>query len=240
MNQPTGTGKLSPGFLIHAIVALAALLTLNYLIAFVVPISVEGIESSYLVFFYHFPSAFLCFLFFLGVFIFSIMYLVTGNPLWDRHARVSGGIGLLACTITVVTGSIWASMAWNIWWDFRDKRLMFAAIMWLTYAGYVVLQTQMTEHETRRRYAAVFGILAFINVPLVKWAIAWFGQVSHPLQFQDMSSDPAIRGTRWFGVLAFLIFYTLVYIWKYRREAVREDIESVLSQARRLEEGAVS
>lgn len=231
--------RSSVSFIVHAILALAFLLTFNYFIATKVPISVKGIESSYLIFFYHFPSAFLMFLFFTAVFGCSIAYLVTGRELWDRYAKIAGEIGVLGCTITVVTGSIWASMAWNIWWDFKDKRLMFAAIMWLTYAGYVVLQTQMQPGEQRRRYAAVFGILAFINVPLVKYAIAWFGQVSHPLQFQDMSSDPWIRGTRWFGVLAFLILYTLIYRWRHSKELTRNRFDALLSETRRLEEGAV-
>ena len=89
-------------------------------------------------------------------------------------------------------------------WD--DKRLMTAAIMWLTYAGYVVLQAQIEDPERRRLYAAVFGILAFLNIPLVHFAIKWFGDVSHPMKFKDLASNEGIPVTRWTGVVAFLSF----------------------------------
>lgn len=240
MNSVSGKHPGSATFVLHALCALGALIVLNFLIATKVPVAVSDIESSYLLFFYHFPSAFLMFLFFAGVFGFSIAYLTTKNTAWDRHARISGEIGLLGCTITVVTGSIWGSMAWNQWWVWEDKRLMFAAIMWLTYAGYVTMHTQLEDSDRRRRFAAVFGIVAFINVPLVKYAIDWFGEVSHPEQFQDMSSNDWVRWTRWYGVLAFLLFYLLLYRWKKARLEVREQYDELLGAARRLEEGAAA
>ena len=231
---PRGSGS----FIVHAIAAIALVSTLNALIARYVPPAIQKIEQSYLIFYYHLPAALSCLIFFTMVLAASIVFLVTGNPAWDRRARTAAGVGLLACTITLATGSTWASAAWNTWWDWGDARLMSAAVMWLTYAGYVLLQAQIDDAPRRRRFAAVFGILAFVNIPLVHWAIEWFGETHHPETFQDLASDPEITQTRWFGVLAFFIFYLLLYRWRLAREETKERLEAVLARVRRIEEGA--
>ena len=117
---------------------------------------------------------------------------------------------------------------------------MSAAIMWLTYAGYVLLQNQVEDSVKRRRFAAIFGILAFVNIPFVHYAVEWFGKTSHPEKFEDFTSASSITITRWFGVLAFLVFYLLLYRWRVAREGTKERLETVLARVRRIEEGAPS
>ncbi len=234
-----GAGWLS-SFLAHAIAALGGLLALNWMIWNYVPLGINKIGSSYLIFFYHFPSAINCFIFFLLVMVFSILYLRSEDPLWDRCSRVAGEIGLLACSIVLVTGSTWASAAWGHWWVWDDARLMTVAIMWLIYAGYGVLQRQVEDPLKRRRFAAVFGTLAFLNIPLVHYSIKLRGEISHPMEFEDLASDPTITLTRWYGVLAFLCFYALLYRWKLARERTRDRIQTCLAEVRRMEEGALA
>jgi len=234
----TSPARGSGSFIAHAIAAIALVSALNVLIARYVPFSIEKIEQSYLIFYYHLPAALSCLILFTMVLVASIAFLATGRPAWDRRARAAAGVGLLACTITLATGSTWASAAWNTWWDWGDARLMSAAVMWLTYAGYVLLQDQIDDAPRRRRFAAVFGILAFVNIPLVHWAIEWFGETHHPETFQDLGTDPRITKTRWFGVLAFFVFYLLLYRWRLAREETKERLESVLARVRRIEEGA--
>ena len=104
-------------------------------------------------------------------------------------------------------------------------------------AGYVLLQAQIENPSKRRHLAAVFGILAWINIPMTKYAVEWFGKTSHPEQFEDFSSADEITLTRWFGVLAFLVFYLLLFRWRLAQEETRERLESVLSRVRQIEEG---
>lgn len=233
--------RATPGsrsFVIHAAAALIALWVLDGLIARVVPLSIRDIESSYWIFFYHFPAARSCAVFFTLLLVLSIAVLRTGEPRWDRHARVAGEVGVLACTITLATGSTWARMAWGQWWIWDDPRLLSAAVLWLVYVGYVVLQHQVESGERRRRWAAVYGILAYPSLPLVIYAVQAFGQASHPQKFDDLASDSTIRWTRWYGVAAFLLFYTLIYRWKLAREEVRDALLETQARVRRLEEGA--
>ena len=229
--------KIPITFLLHAGATLIMISLLNWMIANYVPFSIDKIQQSYLIFYYHFPAAISCSIFFLMVLVGSIQVLRTGSPAWDRRARVAGQVGLVACTATLATGSTWASAAWNTWWDWSDARLMTAAIMWLTYAGYVLLHDQIDDPVKRRRYAAVYGILAFVNIPLTKYAVEWFGKTSHPEKFFDSDSASVIAQTRWFGVIAFFSLYLLLYRWRLAREATKERLETVLARVRRIEEG---
>ncbi|MEE8143557.1 MAG: cytochrome c biogenesis protein [Planctomycetota bacterium] len=229
-------------FLAHALATLVALLALNWMIAHDVPLQIKQLGSSYLIFFYHFPAAINCFLFYTMLMVFSVLYLKSEDPLWDRCGRVAAEIGLLATSVVLVTGSTWAKAAWGHWWVWDDKRLMTVAIMWLIYAGYMMLQKQMDDAERRRRFAAVFGILAFLNLPLVHFAVSWFGEVSHPPSFEELAGEGVqiITITRWYGVLAFLCLYALLYRWKLAREGLQERLQAALAEARRLEEGGLA
>lgn len=240
-NEPASSAARIPGsFLWHALLTVILVSVFNGMISQWVPFSINKIEQSYLIFYYHFPAALSLGFFFTLVLIASIQVLRTDSVVWDRRARVAGQVGMVCCTATLATGSVWAAAAWNTWWDWADPRLTTAAIMWLTYAGYVLLPSQIPDPHKRRRYTAVYGALAFANYPLTKYAVELFGQSSHPESFGDFASDFSITATRWFGVLAFFSLYLLLYRWRMAREETKERLESVLASVRRIEEGAAA
>src|SRR5215468_5565670 len=74
------------------------------------------------IFYYHLPSAFLFFAFFLANFIASITYLVKRSPKADAIAVSTAEIGVLFCTVVLVTGPLWAKPVWGVWWVW-DARL---------------------------------------------------------------------------------------------------------------------
>ena len=228
-------GSPSRGFVLHAVLALAALLFLNVLVATYVPLEIKGIGSSYLIFFYHFPAALNVYLFYFGLLVFSVAYLRTKRPVWDRRARSAAEIGFLANMVLLVTGSTWAKAAWNAWWVWNDPRLMSAAVMSLIYLGYLMLQGAVEEPQRRRQISAVYGILAFVNIPVVYFSIQLFGQTSHPMKFDSMSAVEIVR-TRWYAVFAFLLLYTALYRWGYDRKTRAERVEDALHRIRRIEE----
>ena len=177
------------------------------LVGFWVPQEERQLGSSYLIFFFHFPSALNCMEFFLLGGVFSAIYLRNKNPSMDLWAVASIEVGMLACTITLVTGGIWARAAWGEWdtWVINDPRLMSVYFMWLTYAAYLALRSSMDQGKRRELYCAVFGILASINVPVVYYAIRIFGKENHPMSLTlDTTS---MKVTQWFGWAAFLVLY---------------------------------
>ena len=182
------------------------IITLSF-VGFWVPQEEQQLGSSYLIFFFHFPSALNCMEFFLLGGVFSAIYLRNKSPSMDLWAVSFIEVGMLACTITLVTGGIWARAAWGEWdtWVINDPRLMSVYFMWLTYAAYLALRSSMDQGKRRELYCAVFGLLASINVPVVYYAIRIFGKENHPMSLT--MNTTSMKVTQWFGWASFLVLY---------------------------------
>src|SRR5579864_7883155 len=68
------------------------------------------------IFYYHVPSAWTAFILFFVNFLASIAYLIWRNSKADIVALVSAEVGVVFCTVVLVTGPIWARPVWGIWW----------------------------------------------------------------------------------------------------------------------------
>jgi heme exporter protein C len=118
------------------------------------------------VFYWHIPVAWVALLAFLCVFIASIGYLWKRTAFWDIVATTSAELGVVFTTLFLATGSIWAKFAWGTWWTW-DARLTSSLVLWIIYAAYFLLRAYISSPEQRARFAAVFGILGFVDVPIV-------------------------------------------------------------------------
>jgi len=142
------------------------------------------------IFYYHVSSGWIAALAFLVTLITSIIFLATQNKSYDRVAMSSAEIGVIFTTMNIVSGSIWARPVWNTWWTW-DPRLTTATIMWLLYIAYLFLHAGLEGHDRRRHIAAVYGIVAFISVPLTFMAIRIWRTI-HPVIIG--SADPDAEG----------------------------------------------
>lgn len=127
----------------------------------------------------------------------GVMYLIQRDPKWDRLAVSSVEIGLPLMLITLVTGMIWARPTWNTWWT-SDPRLNSMAIMMLMYAAYLTLRAAIESPERRARFAAVYGIVAFISVIYVFIVIRIRPDTLHPVVLGPSPVESSAKGT--FGV----------------------------------------
>lgn len=118
------------------------------------------------IFYIHMPAFFGAFVALSMTVIGGIQYLRTRRLRWDALALAGAEVGLALTLINLITGSIWARPIWNTWWTW-DPRLTSSAIMTLTYAAYLMLRSGIENPEQRRRFAAVYGTLAFITVIIV-------------------------------------------------------------------------
>jgi len=159
------------------------------------------------IFYFHVSCAWVGFFAFFVTFLASILYLWRAGPRWDRVAASSAEIGLTFVSMAIVTGSIWAKPIWNTWWTW-DPRLTTSAILWIIYVAYLMLRTSLDEPARRARFAAVYGILAFISVPITFMAIHWWRTI-HPVILQ--SEGFALAGQMLVTLLAALAAFTLLY-----------------------------
>ena len=224
----------SRGFLAHATWALLLLTAMNFMIATIAPARVKLIGSSYLIMYMHIPAAIYMELLFAASALCSVFLLITRRSVWDSRARALGTVGLLANAITLLTGAVWAKTAWGQWWVWDDPRLLTAAMLFLIWLGYVLLQHSAEDDDRRPRFAAVYGICGLIAVPFVHFAPTWFGVVSHPAAVQQKDDHMA---TTWMvAMLAFFLFYLLLYRWKFDRDQLADRAAASLARLRRLEE----
>jgi heme exporter protein C len=131
------------------------------------------------IFYIHMPSFIGAFLAFSATVIGGIQYLRTRSPKWDALALAGVEVGLALALINLATGSIWARPIWNTWWTW-DPRLTSAAIMVLTYAAYLMLRAGIENVEQRRRFAAVYGIVAIISAIITLIIIRIRPDTIHP------------------------------------------------------------
>ncbi|MCU0498122.1 MAG: cytochrome c biogenesis protein CcsA [Anaerolineae bacterium] len=95
----------------------------------------------------------------------GVQYLRTREARWDTLSLAGVEVGLALALVNIVTGSVWARPIWETWWNW-DPRLTAAAISVLTYAAYLMLRNAIDNIDTRRRFAAVYGIVAIVTVIL--------------------------------------------------------------------------
>lgn len=118
------------------------------------------------IFYFHMGTVWVATVAFTIVFIASIMFLKSGKRKWDILALSSAEIGVLFITLTIITGSIWAKPIWGTWWTW-DPQLTTTFILWILYIVYLILRSVAGDNVKQARFAAVFSIIAFIDLPLV-------------------------------------------------------------------------
>jgi heme exporter protein C len=160
--------------------ALLALAALAYAVL-VVRAPIDDMQGAIQKILYvHVPCAFAAYLGFVITALASALYLARQEESWDRLAASAAEVGVLFCTLVVVTGPIWARGTWGRWWSW-DLRLILTALLWFVYLAYLLLRS-FTEGSTRTaRFAAVYGIAGLLVIPLNYFAIDLAGGRSiHP------------------------------------------------------------
>ena len=114
----------------------------------------------------HVPSAICALACFVLLLVASIAYLATGKTVWDHIGAASVEAGLVLTTILNLTGSLFSRAEWNTWWT-ASPRLVSSAILWFLCVVYLILRAGIPGPERRARICAVFGIIAFLDVPMI-------------------------------------------------------------------------
>jgi len=180
------------------------------------------------IFYYHVPSAWTAFILFFVNFFASIVYLIWRANKADIVALVTAEVGVVFCTVVLVTGPIWARPVWGIWWTW-DLRLTLTLVLWLIYVSYLVLRRFSSSGQTPL-LAAVLAVFGALDVPLVYFSI-WFFRTQHPQPVigGGGSIDPRMLHVLLINWLAFSCFAALVCWSRYRLEVLRRDVDETLA-----------
>jgi heme exporter protein C len=184
------------------------------------------------IFYYHFPSAMMTFLFFFISFVASIVYLASrrNHPQRalgaDAAALATAEMGMVFCTLVLIQGPLWARPVWGIWWTW-DARLTSTLVLWLIYASYLLLR-KFAEGPQMRTLAAVLAIFGYVDVPIVYFSTRWW-RTQHPAPVigGDANSglDPGMWPAVFWNLGAWLAWGLLLAGWRYSIERRRQIAE---------------
>lgn len=202
----------------------AILLSYALYLALVVAPTEQTMGDVQRIFYYHVPSAWTAFILFTINFVASVTYLIRRNPTADIVALVAAEVGVVFCTIVLVTGPIWARPVWGIWWTW-DMRLTSTLVLWLIYVSYLVLRRFSASGETPV-LAAALSIFGALCVPFVYFSI-WFFRTQHPQPVigGGGSIDPRMMHVLLMNWLAFSCFAFLICWSRYRLEKLQREVE---------------
>lgn len=211
---------------------LAVMLVALYLVFIWVP-NEKTMGAVQRIWYFHVASAWNALLAFLVVFVGSVQYLRTRLERWDVLAGASAEIGVLFTTLVLITGPIWARAVWGVWWTW-DPRLTTTLVLWFIYVAYLVIRATTEGDEKRARFGAVFGIIGFVDVPIVFMSIRWWRSV-HPVVFEPgrMGVASSMLATLLVSVGAF----TLLYVYLLRHRVVLENLKREISTLKQVLRG---
>ncbi len=175
----------------------------------------------------HVPVANACYLAFFVTALGSVMYLWKKTDGWDLLAAASAEVGVVFTVLTLATGSIWGHIAWGTWWEW-DARLTSTLLMLVVYLGYLALRRAILDPVVRAQRAAIVGLIAFANVPIVHYSVTWWRGLHQQATISRF--DPTIDGLKLFSLLFGMLVGVGFYVWlmmhRFRLEYAEAKLES--------------
>jgi heme exporter protein C len=178
------------------------------------------------IFYFHVPVAITGMTAFAVNFVSSLMYVIRKNRWWDHLALGAAEIGVVFFGIVLITGSIWGKAAWFVWWTW-SPRLTTSLALCMLYISYLLIRNYIEDPERRALVSAVFGIIAFMDTPLVWFSIRWWRDVHPSAMLETGGLSPSMRPA--FLVCLFAFQVLLIYLLRRRfyLESVRDELENL-------------
>jgi len=181
----------------------------------------------------HPPLAFAAYLGFALTALGGAIFLWRGDESWDRMARAAAEVGVLFCTLVVVTGPIWGKGTWGRWWSW-DLRLTITLLLWFVYLAYLLLRSFTEGSERAARFAAVYGIAGLAVIPLNYFALDLAGGRSmHPQNLQQGSLGAGMGAPFALGALVCVVAFVHLLARRVEIEALRTALAERAAQGPR-------
>ena len=185
------------------------------------------------IFYFHAASAWAGMDAFFVCFVANLLYVWKRKASFDWVAVSAAEVGLAFTTVVLITGPLWAKPAWGIYWTW-DARLTSTFVLWLLYVSYLLLRSLIEEPDRRALLSSIFGIFAFLDVPLVYGSIRWW-RTQHPqpviMGGPGSGLEPTMAKVFFFSVLAMHVLMIFLIRERYLLEKNSSEVELLQREA---------
>ncbi|MBL1217994.1 MAG: hypothetical protein D8M59_10930 [Planctomycetes bacterium] len=202
----------TPAIIVYWVVTLGLFVGGLFLLAYYTPANLRTPEydagAAQKIFYIHLPIAINTFVAALLVGVAGVAYLIGRRLVWDDFAYAAGKTAVLLGGIVLLTGVIWGRSAWwnarpwFVWWEWTP-RLTFSLVLWLLYVVYLMIRPSIESANRRALVCAVYGIIAFLDVPLVYFSTKLLPDLHVP-PGQAMSSGMKWTLLYWFAPITMM------------------------------------
>ena len=202
-----------------------------YLVFLWVPTE-RNLGISQRIFYFHVSMAWVGFFAFFWVLVGSVGYLWKRSQKMDRLAYTSAEIGVVFTTLMLITGVLWAKPVWGVWWTW-DPKLTTSLILWLIYVAYLMLRAYSPRGDQGARFAAILGIIGFIDVPIIYLSVVWWRTV-HPNVVGTAATgslEPSMRMVLMACTVAFTLLFAYLLMDRLSLRRSEEEFEAIRSIA---------
>ena len=175
------------------------------------------------IFYLHLPAAINALLACALVFVASLGYLWQRRTGWDDLAAAAAKVAALMCSVVLVTGMIWGRAAWGQWWTW-SPRLTFSLVLWLLYVVYLMIRPSVESPSQRAMVAAVYGVAAFLDVPLVYLSARLMPDIHPP----SVPMDAAMKWTLVLCLLPMTLLAAGLVLASVRKAARRRQVQAAV------------
>lgn len=199
-----------------AALGIIGVLIMHVLVFFWVPTEMsQGIIQK--IFYIHVPAAWVAFMAFGVAALCSAIYLWLGEEHMDQAAVSAAEGGMIFTTIVLLTGPLWAKVAWGTYWTW-DPRLTFTLLLWFIYLGYFMVRASSNSPERGKRFAAVVSIVGALDIPLIHMSVRWFRGM-HPgpvvMKAGSPTLGPSMLVTLMVGLVSFTLLFWGLFFFRY-------------------------
>jgi heme exporter protein C len=141
------------------------------------------------IFYFHVPVAIVSFGAIAFTAFYGARYLMTKRPSYDMRARIATEVALVFIIMTMISGDLWTYTDWGVWWVWEPRLTTYFILMLLVIA-YFILRTAIDEPQRKATFAAVFGIITFVDAPICFMITRLVPSSVHPVVFRTDSGLP--------------------------------------------------
>jgi len=207
---------------ISGILGVGLMVMVHWMVFFWVPTErTQGVVQR--IFYIHVPAAWVAFMAFGIVAVFSALYLWRKDVRFDMAAYSAAEGGMVYTVIVLLTGPLWGRVAWGAWWVW-DPKLTLTLLLWFIYLGYFLVRASTDNSERGKRFAAVLGIVGALDIPLIYFSVVWFRSM-HPgpvvMKADGPSIEPEMLAALFTGLGSSTLIFFSLFLFRYRLERVR-------------------